>query len=132
MAISRRLNMDLRERIRRAEDIPSRLTEVPEWGVTVMLRGINGTERGEWDKKVRKASEGESNFLQDFVWPLLQLTICDPETGKRLYAATDADRDELLARRDTVLYRLFVEAQALCGLGTEAREEAKKDFAGTP
>lgn len=127
--------MGVRESISRAKDINEELVHVDEWNCPVLLVGISGAERGEMDRYIRmvqKEKGDDANFLETYVWPLLQLTMREPETKERVFALTAEDRDFLLAKNDSVLMALFLKAQVVCGVASSSREEAKADLPETP
>jgi hypothetical protein len=44
-----------KEEILAADDIPTEIVEVPEWGGAVVVHGMSGQERLEWSNKVKGA-----------------------------------------------------------------------------
>ena len=90
--------------------------EVPEWGGTVFVRSLNGTERDAYETEmVRFGTDGKPKEvrLQNMRAKLCALTICD-ETGNRLFS--DKDVDALGEKNAAVLQKVFGVAQRLSGL----------------
>jgi hypothetical protein len=115
-----------RDAILKADDLPFEDAEVPEWGGTVRIRTMTGSERDAWEQqlfddkgKIKKAKDIRASFLV--------LCLID-ESGKRVFS--DADRDTLGKKSSLVLDRLFSIAQRLNGLGKKDVEELEKNLEG--
>lgn len=109
-----------------AEDLPYREVDVPEWGGTVRLRTMSGTERDAWEAsmvqqngKVRKVNTANIRAK------LLALALVDEE-GARLF--DDADIRLLGAKSAKVMDRLFDVARELNGLSEDDVEELAEGF----
>ncbi|MFG2683165.1 hypothetical protein [Streptomyces sp. NPDC048392] len=104
---------------RQWEDVP-----VPEWGGTVRVAGMSGTDRNDYQKKMLvfggngKPKEVD---LTDQLARLLSKCLVD-ENFKRLY--TDATIKKLGAKNGAVLERLAKVAKRLSGLGEDDVEDA--------
>ena len=115
-----------------AKDGKTTEVKVPEWGGSVFLRVMSGSERDEYDNCLltRLAAEGkrlkENRGIRQ---KLLMLTLCD-ESGARMLA-TEADANKLFAKSATVLQRLFEASQSLNALNDEAVEVLGKNSDGT-
>jgi len=79
--------MRLREQIINADDRPSDLVDVPEWGCKVLLRGLTvaGLERVQ--KVAGKDGENDARVAA----ATLIEAVYDPDTKERVFAATDLD-----------------------------------------
>lgn len=99
-----------------AADMPTEAVACPEWGGTVHVRTMSGTERDAFEASMLDAKgKGVSN-LANIRARLLVRTLCD-EGGNRLFA--DADADALGTKSAKVLDRLFDVAQRVNGLGAK-------------
>jgi hypothetical protein len=118
--------MSLRDQILKAEDIPHEDVEVPEWGVTVRVQGLTGTERDAYEAKMIALKQGGQDIelrLSDFRSKLVVRCLVDPETGERVFG--DKDVAKLGGKSAQVILRLFDVARQLSGLTERAVEEAK-------
>ena len=111
---------------RRTEDV-----EVPEWGGTVRVRGLSGTERDAYEASiVRLKGDGSQTFtLQNARARLVSLCACD-EDGERIF--TDKDVNELGRKSAVALERVFDAARRVSGLSEDASEKAAGDFGDAP
>ena len=111
---------------RRTEDV-----EVPEWGGTVRVRGLSGTERDAYEASiVRLKDDGSQTFtLQNARARLVALCACD-EDGERIF--TDKDVNELGRKSAVALERVFDAARRVSGLSDDSTEKAAEDFGDAP
>lgn len=108
--------MNLREVILSANDCPLQSVNVPEWGVDIFLRPLNGRNRA---KLVKMAGKEES--LYGFA---LVASAAD-EAGNALF--TEADIPKLEEKNGAVLDRLGRLIVEMNGLGGNAVDEKKVD-----
>lgn len=106
-----------RDQILTADDLPTEDVEVPEWGGTVRLRALTGTERDAFEVSV--AGDGKKN-LSNLRARLVALSVVD-DKGERLF--TDADVKKLGLKSAAALDRLFDKARHLSGLDEDDVEE---------
>lgn len=110
-----------------AQKLPTERVEVPEFGMTVYVRGMSGAERDAWEKTLLigrgKRREVDTTNVRA---KLVARTACD-ETGARVF--TDADAEILGKSRVDILNRLFQAAQKLSGVTDEDVEELGKGSA---
>lgn len=115
--------MNIRDQIRQADDIETRLVEVPEWGVTIELRTPTVAARG-----AALADYIDENGLVDRAraYPSLVISCAyDPEDGSLLF--TPADIGWLGEKSSAALERLGAVAVELSGLkNVEERIKAGK------
>jgi len=112
--------MSLRDTILTAEDLQSTTVDVPEWGVTVLLRGMTGKQRMQLVDQV--AAKDKSYMYSDI---LIALAL-DPDTGKPIF--DKADREALSAKSGGVLERLALEVMRISGVSVdEAEVEVETD-----
>jgi hypothetical protein len=114
-----------REAILGVEDIPTQDVEVPEWGGTVRVKGLNGKERDQYEASVvgdTAAKKGQARRLNmaNMRARFVSLCIVDEE-GVRLFS--DGDVTALGAKSAAALQRVFKVAQELSGLTDEDVEE---------
>jgi hypothetical protein len=113
--------MSLREVIFAATDLPSERVEVPEWGVTLNVRTMSGTERDAFEQSI---VVGEKISLENIRAKLCVRCIVD-DAGQPVFEAGDAD--ELGRKSSRALDRLFSVAQKLNGMGKKDLEELQKN-----
>lgn len=116
--------MSLRETILAADDIEIETVEVPEWGVEVEVRGMNGVDRGRI-LDAAAANDGETTASTMFL-DVVIATSYDPDTGARIF--TDADRGALASKSAAALDRVALVGMRLSGMEGQAVDDAKKQF----
>lgn len=119
--------MSLRDQILAANDIPSEKVPVPEWGVTVEVRGMTGAER---TRIMDKAVDQQGGVNLQFVYPEIVIaTSFDDITGEQIFKPSD--RDTLLTKSAVALDRLAQVGMKLSGFTQESSDEAGKDSSAT-
>lgn len=121
--------MSLRDKILAAEDIASEMVDVPEWGVKVEVRGMNGSDRSRILDAAAAAGTNGLSVGAMYVDTVIA-TAYDPETGLRVFS--DADRDSLLGKSASAIDRLAEVGMRLSGMSVEAQDNAKKRFPEEP
>lgn len=114
-----------RDAILAAQDLRVELVEVPEWGGSVYVRGLSGSERDKFEEEsVRIEGTGRKTTaranLDNIRARLVARCLCD-ESGERLFS--DSDVTELGRKSAAALDRCFEAAQRLSGLRAEDIEE---------
>ena len=124
-----------RDQILSIADLKTELVEMPEWGGSVYVRGMNGAERDKFEGSLveQRGKERKVNTA-NIRAKLASLTICD-ESGKRLFS--EADVQAISQKSASALQRIFEVAQRLSGITDadveELAEEIEKDpFEGSP
>ena len=108
-----------RDQILASDDLPKELVPVPEWGGSVYVRTMTGTERD----GVEAASIG-NDWRRGFRARLAVATVCD-EQGNALFTAADI---EALGRKSSAaLDRIFEVACRLNKLGAADVNELEKN-----
>lgn len=90
----------LRDRILAADDLPREPVEVEEWGLTVWVRTMTGTEKDRWEGEEISATENKTR--EGARARLLVRTLVD-ENGERIF--TEADLKALGEKSSSALDR---------------------------
>jgi hypothetical protein len=115
-----------KDAILKADDLPRQVVEVPEWGGSVMVRGLTGSERDKFEASVLvKKGKDYDVKLADLRARLVVLSVID-EAGTRLF--DDNDVAELGKKSASALNRVFEAAQRLSGLTDQDIEELEKNL----
>lgn len=104
-----------RNDILKASDIKTEEIAVPEWGGTVLVRGLTGKERDAFEAGIvgDKLGKGSQINMQNLRAKLVSLA-CVDDKGARLF--TEADIDILGNKSASALERLFDAARHLSGM----------------
>lgn len=119
-----------RDAILSAQDLVTEDVAVPEWGGTVRVRGLTGTERDEIEASMveqrgRKVHMNMANLRAR----LCAMSIVD-EDGRRLFATVDV---KVLGEKSAAaLDRVFSVAQRLSGFSKDDIEELTKNSESAP
>lgn len=111
-----------REAILGASDLPTEEVEVPEWGGTVLVRSMNGTERDAWEQSLIVKGRGDGVDVTNIRARLVAICAVDA-AGKRLFSDTDATA--LGKKSAAALDRVAKVAQRLNGLTAAEVEDAR-------
>jgi hypothetical protein len=117
--------VSLREKILAADDIASEMVEVPEWDLTVEVRGMNGSDRSRILETAASSVDGRIGIGTMYVETVIASTY-DPETGLRVF--TDDDRDALMAKSASAIDRLATVGMRLSAMDSKAADDAKVTF----
>lgn len=111
-------------------DLKVETVEVPEWGGSVLVRGMTGAERDAFEKSVlvRKGKDTQVN-LSNARAKLVALSVVD-ESGKRMF--TDSDVIVLGTKSASALSRIFNVASRLSGITEEDVEELTDELKESP
>lgn len=118
-----------RDKILAADDLTRELVHVPEWGGSVYVRTLTGSERDAYEESLtkeritrrgRRTERHRTIDLQNARARLCALTIVDLD-GKRLFS--DADVRELGQKSASALTRVAEVAQRLSGLTDDDVDE---------
>ena len=113
-----------REAILSADDLTAEPVHVPEWGGTVRVIGLTGTDRDAYEASfVDAKGKPAAQRLRNIRAKLLVKCLVG-EDGKRLF--TDDKAQVLGAKNGAVVDRLFDVARRLSGIGQGAVEEGKE------
>ena len=108
--------------ILKSVDVSCEAVVVPEWGVTLCVKVMSGTERDSFEASV--IGDDHKVKADNLRAKLLVRCLCDEE-GKRLF--DDADATALGGKSAIVLDRLFTIAQRVNALDKRDIEELEKN-----
>lgn len=109
-----------------ANDLVTKTVEVPEWGGSVMVRSMNGTDRDAFESTLVTVDDKgvRTPDLANMRAKLVAMTVVD-ESGNRMFDEKDIG---MLARKSAAaLERVFSAAQELNGMSAKTEEEAVKN-----
>lgn len=110
-----------RDEILTVSDITIREVDVPEWGGSVFVKGMTGTERDHFEMSIIRTNGKEANLnMENIRAKLAAQTVCDAE-GTLLFKPSDIKH--LTKKSAAALQRIFKVAQELSGLGDEEIQE---------
>lgn len=113
-----------KDQILQADDKRTERVEVPEWGGTVIVRTLTGTERDLFEESILR--DGRRDF-KGIRAKLVALSVVG-EDGVRLFTFKEAD---LLGEKSArALDRLFGVAQRLCGFTEKDMEGLAENLPG--
>lgn len=112
-----------RDQILGASDITTQSVDVPEWGGTVLVRGLTGRERDSWEASNRIQRGREMVYNQVDARARLVVRALVDDNGDRLFKDTDAGA--LGAKSGKVLDRLFDVAAELSGITDASAADAE-------
>ena len=114
-----------------ADDLQIEKVEVPEWGLSVYVRGLTGVERDDWEKsridRKAKVKRGESAPLDmsNGRASLVGRKACD-EKGQLLFG--EKDIVAVGKKSAAAIERIFTVAMRLSGLTDEDVKELTEDL----
>ena len=114
--------MSLRDKILNADDIIIETVDIPEWDVTVAVKGLTVGEQRKFLKTVRKRT-GNPQATGEIDTDKMQIqlflaTVFDPDDMKQpLFGQADAQA--LQAKSAKAMLRVFQVASRLSGLGDD-------------
>ena len=112
-----------REEIFGFKDIKTEVVEVPEWGGSVIVKCMTGSERDEFEQSCL-SRDGKRLTLDNIRAKLICKTVVD-EDGNKLFST--ADVESLGAKSAVALDRIFTVAQKLSGMTKEDIDELTKN-----
>ena len=110
-----------RDQILEAKDLETREGDVPEWGGTVLVRALSGTDRDAYEASlVQIRGKQQVPNLANIRAKLVARAVVD-EDGNRLFS--DADIKALGQKSAAALSRVFTVAAEMSGLDEKDIEE---------
>ena len=101
----------------KADDLPTKDIDIPEWGGTLTIRTLTGAERDEWESAFVNQDKIDIRGLKS---RLVQLTTMNGD-GQQMF--TKADLQKINGKSASVIDRIFQVSQRLSGLTKEDAEE---------
>ena len=114
-----------RDAIFAAQDRAFEDVDVPEWGGTIRIAVITGTDRDAYEASMYEMRGKEIKLNRDDMRAKLLARAIVDESMKRIF--TDADIKELGKKSAKVIDRLFTLAQRINGLTDESVKELEKN-----
>lgn len=106
----------LRDQILSIVDVQTEEVHVPEWGVTVLCKGMTGRERSNYFENAQ-----DDKAMWKFAPLMIIANVIDPDTMEPIF--TTADIDALADKSGAALDRLAKVISRLSGFGEESNEE---------
>lgn len=114
-----------REAIFAVDDIQNEDVDVPEWGGTVRVKGLTGSERDAFEESCISGKGKQASFkMTNIRAKLVAKTVIDEE-GNTIFK--EADVEALGKKNGSALDRVFTVAQRLSGITKEDIEELEKN-----
>ena len=114
--------MSLRDRILAVDDSQREQLVVPEWGMTIEIRGMSGASRASITQDAAD-NNGTINFGK-MMPEIIVGCVFDPETGEQVFTADD--RALVMEKSGAALDKIVTLAMALSGFGEKAVDDAGK------
>jgi hypothetical protein len=119
----------LRDKILAAQDIPSEVVSIPEWGVDILVRGMSAGDRITLMQNAFDQATQQVNM--SIVYPDVVVACAfDPTSTEPIF--TPADKDAILAKSSAAVERLANVGLRLSGIGKDEQDAAGKDSSNTP
>ena len=116
-----------KEEILQANDLPTEVVPVPEWGGDVIVRTMTGTERDSFEQSIMDMNGRDASVnLTNIRAKLCSKAIVDEE-GKRMFS--DMEVNALGKKSASALDKIFAVAQRLNGLSDKDVKELVKNSA---
>jgi hypothetical protein len=119
-----------RDDILKVQDLKVEEVPVPEWGGVVLVQGLSGTGRDDYEQTivVQKGKDTRVN-MRNARAKLVALSVVD-EQGRRLFS--DADVSALGKKSAAALQRVFNVASRLSGISDEDLKELTEELEESP
>lgn len=114
-----------RDAILSAKDCELQPVEVPEWGGTVYIQPLSGSERAEWESYVVSMTHKGKPMPGANLREVVLVKAIRDENGERMF--TDEDIPALARKHGGVIDRLFDIASKSSGLDQKDIEVAEKN-----
>jgi hypothetical protein len=115
----------LRDKIFAAQDIPTEVVTIPEWGVEVLVRGMSAGDRITLMQNAFDQTTQQVNM--SIVYPdVVVACTYDPDSDEPVF--TEADKAAILAKSSAAVERLANVGLRLSGIGKDEQDAAGKDF----
>ena len=114
----------IRDQILGADDLDTETVDVPEWGVTLLLRTPDARTRGRMMAAYVDNEHGDGVDWETFYARMVALCAFDPDTGERVFPEAD-DVGRLAQKNGAVVQRVGERCLAVAGMSKEAVDEGK-------
>jgi hypothetical protein len=118
--------MSLRDQINAAVDYVRETVEVPEWNATVYIRSITAAEIDSWQDETYQLNGTDLKVNKKNIRARLLARCLVDADGQRVYA--DDEADELGAKNNKVVERLYLVAQRLNAVTNKDVEDLAKNL----
>lgn len=116
--------------ILKVSDIDIELVEVPEWGGSVYVKGMTGTERDAYEASIMEQRGKSSKVnLENFRAKLIAFSVCDKD-GKLLFSQKDIA--EIGKKSAAALQRVYDVATRLSAISKSDVEELTEELEENP
>lgn len=120
--------LSIRDQIIQADDIQIEQVPVPEWGVTIEVRGMNGAARARYMEMFRDEETGRINYPALYPTALIECCyIPDGMDGAGGKVFREGDEDIINQKSGKALERVAAVAMRLSGMNEDSEEKAGKD-----
>lgn len=116
---------ELRNRILQTQDIKREAVEVPEWGVTLYVRGMTGRERDAYEESLVQGRGRNARLSLVGARAKMVVMCTEDEAGNRVF--TDDDAKILQHKSAAALERLWSKIRELSGMTVEDEAELESD-----
>ena len=112
-----------REQILAADDRPTTILEVPEWGGKIRLRNWTLATATKWTERLSEAAQNNAGLDGLFVYTIVNSVV--NEEGELMFSEKDAKH--LLEKAKAPAQRVFDAVQAMGKVDGETIEDSKKN-----
>ncbi|HEY7824687.1 MAG TPA: hypothetical protein VIG24_17735 [Acidimicrobiia bacterium] len=120
--------MSLRDKILKAQDIPTETVTIPEWDVTLLVKGMSAGDRIDLMQSAYDVNTGQVNM--SIVYPDVAVACAhEPETGEPVFTAED--KTAILSKSSAAVEKLANVGLRLSGIGKDEQDAAGKDSSST-
>lgn len=116
-----------KDQILAADDIQEEIVPVPEWGGKVLVRGLSGAQRDDYEASLQKGKGPNKEVnLRNARAKLVVLSVVHPTTRERIFSEHDVAA--LGTKSASALQRVFDAAARLSGLSKSDLDELTENF----
>lgn len=115
-----------------SNDLATETVDVPEWGGSVVVRAMTGTQRDAYEQSLMRRGPTGAYEVDTLNMRAKLVANTAIDEGGALLFDPRADLATLAGKSAAALERLFVVAQRLNGLGTNSQADAEKNSASGP
>ena len=120
--------MSLRDKILAAADIPSETVEVPEWNVTLLMKGMTAADRLALMQNAVDPNTGNVNM--SVVYPDVVVACAyDPDSGEPVF--TGEDKALIMGKASAAVEKVASVGLRLSGIGKDDQDALGKDSSNT-